>query len=60
MNALILQAVANGVLIGGRWLAAGDVHGVAGRTKGRNETFESFIQIFGEFHQRQPIVETGV
>ncbi len=60
MDARILEPQADGVLVGRRRLAAGDVHRVAGGAEGRDEFAECGIQVFGHGHERQAVVHAGV
>ena len=60
MNARILEPEPHGVLISGRRLPAGDVDGIAGGSKGRDELAERGIEIRGHRHERQPVVDARI
>ena len=60
MDARILQAETDGVLIGLRRLAAGDVDRVTGGTEGRNEFAERSVEIGRHLHQLNAVIDAGV
>ena len=60
MDAVVVEAQADGVLVGDGRLAAGDIHRVAGGAEGGNVLLERLVQVRRELHQRQPMVHYRV